>query len=101
MEALKGSVNSRFCFIPRGKSAWSSRLFRTLYAKCVPVLLNDDYEVPFMALLENKHNWLIRWQMRNVTDHLADTLRAMDFALLERMVRSANEAKCWYVWLPP
>jgi hypothetical protein len=55
--AMQGSVTSKFCFVPRGKSAWSSRLFRVLFAKCVPVILNDDYEIPFLGLMENQDNW--------------------------------------------
>ncbi|CAE8644132.1 unnamed protein product, partial [Polarella glacialis] len=43
IEAATGSMTSRFCFVPRGKSAWSSRFFRVLFAGCVPVLLNDYY----------------------------------------------------------
>lgn len=57
-EALRGSVSSRFCFVPRGKSAWSSRLFRTMFGKCVPVILNDDYEMPFSSLLPAE-DWCI------------------------------------------
>ena len=33
MEALLGALKSKFCFVPRGKSAWSSRFFQ------VPVVL--------------------------------------------------------------
>ncbi|CAK0870545.1 unnamed protein product [Prorocentrum cordatum] len=100
-EALEGSVNSRFCFVPRGKSAWSSRMFRVLFGGCVPVLLNDDYELPFQALLGSAEEWLIRWPMREVTDELADTLRRLDTKTLEQMVRHAREPRCWYVWPPP
>lgn len=99
-EALKGSINSKFCFIPRGKSGWSSRLFRVLYAKCVPVLLNDDYEIPFLGLFENKDEWLIRWPMREVNDDLALLLRNFDNNVIENMIKKAEEAKCWYTWTP-
>ncbi len=85
----------RFCFVPRGKSAWSSRLFRVLYGKCVPVVLNDDYEVPFLSLFENKATWFIRWPMREVGDDLAHFLMNFDTAFLEKMTQNAHEAKCW------
>ncbi len=58
-EALIGAVSSRFCFVPRGKSAWSSRLFRILFGKCVPVILNDDYELPFISLFGSKDERLL------------------------------------------
>ncbi|CAD7936752.1 unnamed protein product [Amoebophrya sp. A25] len=99
-EALRGSISSRFCFVPRGKSAWSSRLFRVLYGKCVPVLLNDDYEVPFVSLFENKDNWFIRWPMREANRDLAHFLFNFDIEVLKQMVKNAIEPKCWYVWIP-
>jgi len=108
-EALKGSVNSRFCFVPRGKSAWSSRLFRVLYARCVPVVLNDDYEVPFADLFGEGNmipdvprvdNWIVRWPMRKVNAKLASILRGVPIDTLNQMVESAHFARCWYSWYP-
>merc|ERR1712085_238894 len=43
-EAYQGSVSSKFCLVPRGKSAWSSRFFRVLFAGCVPVMLEHIKE---------------------------------------------------------
>ena len=40
--------DSRFCLVPRGRAAWSVRFFETLWAGCVPVLLSDHYEVPYI-----------------------------------------------------
>eukprot|EP00392_Amoebophrya_sp_AT5.2_P015445 g15651.t1 len=99
-EALRGSISSRFCFVPRGKSAWSSRLFRVLYGQCIPVLLNDDYEVPFVSLFDNKDNWFLRWPMREVNKDLAHYLMNFDVEILKQMQRNAIEPKCWYVWIP-
>ncbi|CAD7949945.1 unnamed protein product [Amoebophrya sp. A120] len=99
-EALRGSISSRFCFVPRGKSAWSSRLFRVLYGQCVPVILNDDYEVPFTSLFDNKDNWYVRWPMREVGKELAHFLMNFDLNLVAQMQKNAIEPKCWYVWVP-
>ena len=96
-EAMRGAINSRFCFIPRGKSAWSSRFFRVLYGKCIPVLLNDDYEVPFLSLLDKRgrETWFIRWPMREVNDDLLGFLRGFDDDFLAKMSQNAQQAKCW------
>lgn len=32
IESFVGLSNSVFCFVPRGKSAWSSRFFQTFFA---------------------------------------------------------------------
>merc|ERR1712178_84304 len=108
-EALKGAIDSRFCFVPRGKSAWSSRLFRVLYAQCVPVVLNDDYEIPFADLfgegnmipdVPRTDNWIVRWPMRKVNAQLADVLRSIPLEVLDTMVQNAHYARCWYSWYP-
>merc|ERR1711907_862196 len=44
IESFMGLTQSVFCFVPRGKSAWSSRFFQTFFAGCIPIILNDLYE---------------------------------------------------------
>eukprot|EP00929_Paragymnodinium_shiwhaense_P033992 TRINITY_DN18551_c0_g1_i4.p1 TRINITY_DN18551_c0_g1~~TRINITY_DN18551_c0_g1_i4.p1 ORF type:complete len:570 (+),score=73.56 TRINITY_DN18551_c0_g1_i4:298-2007(+) len=99
IEALKGSTSSRFCLVPRGKSAWSSRFFRALFAGCVLVLLNDDYEPPFEAFLDVPQ-WLIKWPMRRVDDGLLEYLRSVPSKTLEGMLKRADKDRCWYVYPP-
>jgi len=89
-EALIGSISSRFCFVPRGKSAWSSRLFRVLFGGCVPVLLNDDYVMPFEGLLEHRDDWYVRWPMREVSEALAEHLRSVEASKIEEMIENAS-----------
>jgi len=99
MEAFRGSISSRFCLVPRGKSAWSSRFFRVLFAGCVPVLLNDEYEPPFEAFLDIPH-WLVKWPMRRVDDGLLEYLRSVPLSTLESMRQSLAGDRCWYVYPP-
>lgn len=98
-EAYHGSISSRFCLVPRGKSAWSSRFFRVLFAGCVPVLLNDYYEPPFEAFLDVT-KWLIKWPMRRVDDGLLDYLRGVPHETLEVMLQNIQQDRCWYVYPP-
>lgn len=99
VEALRGSTSSRFCLVPRGKSAWSSRFFRALFAGCVPVLLNDEYEAPFEAFLDVPR-WLIKWPMRKVDDGLLNYLRALPTGTLDSMLHVVETDRCWYVYPP-
>lgn len=98
-EATTGALSSRFCFVPRGKSAWSSRFFRVLFAGCVPVLLNDYYEPPFDALIDVP-SFVIRWPMRAVDERLIDALRAVPLEALDHMLESARLNRCWYLYPP-
>lgn len=101
IEALKGAGLSHFCFVPRGKSAWSSRLFRVLFAGCIPVLLNDYCEIPFDEFL-NIQQWMIKWPMRNVdVDQLLRILRDVIDTGTGMMMRLALEReRCWFVYPP-
>ena len=38
---------SHFCLVPRGSSAWTIHLYESFFFGCVPVILSDDFEMPF------------------------------------------------------
>lgn len=57
--------DSKFCFIPRGKSAWSLRLYEAFFADCIPVLLSDFWELPFEEFIDYSEI-IIRWPMNKV-----------------------------------
>eukprot|EP00397_Hematodinium_sp_SG-2012_P036413 GEMP01039312.1.p1 GENE.GEMP01039312.1~~GEMP01039312.1.p1 ORF type:complete len:279 (+),score=53.28 GEMP01039312.1:991-1827(+) len=100
-DALFGAGNSVFCFIPRGISAWSSRLFRTMFADCIPVLLNDYYEVPFSEFLD-VHDWMIKWPMKDLDGQLLlmNLQRMMRNGIATLMVYALKAVRCWYVFPP-
>jgi len=101
IESFVGLTNSVFCFVPRGKSAWSSRFFQTFFAGCVPVLLNDRYEPPFGEIADVS-SFTIKWPMaevgklvpylRRLREEQPDTIRTL--AEAGRLLR------CWYAWPP-
>eukprot|EP00927_Polykrikos_kofoidii_P065560 TRINITY_DN6129_c0_g2_i1.p1 TRINITY_DN6129_c0_g2~~TRINITY_DN6129_c0_g2_i1.p1 ORF type:complete len:662 (+),score=77.61 TRINITY_DN6129_c0_g2_i1:170-1987(+) len=101
MNSFLGLTNSIFCFVPRGKSAWSSRFFQTFFAGCIPVLLNDRYEPPFGELVRLPSS-IIKWPMTQ-TATLIDYLRHLRDERADRifkLVQAGEEMRCWYSWPP-
>ncbi|CAJ1362126.1 unnamed protein product, partial [Effrenium voratum] len=101
LESFLGLTSSLFCFVPRGKSAWSSRFFQTFFAGCIPVLLNDRYEVPFGELVDVPKA-VIKWPMTEVPA-LVEYLKHMAMEDAERMLElheAGKELRCWYAWPP-
>lgn len=95
MHAVMG--NARFCFVPKGKSAWSLRFYEALFANCVPVVLSDHWELPFEEFL-NRTSFTIKWPERHVGDELLDFLRNHTDDALERYMSEARRHRCWYVY---
>lgn len=95
MHAAMG--NARFCFVPKGKSAWSLRFYEALFANCVPVVLSDYWELPFEAFLDVP-SFVIKWPMTDVGDRLLDTLRQQPDDVVERYMESIRQNRCWYVY---
>lgn len=101
IESFLGLTSSIFCFVPRGKSAWSSRFFQTYFAGCIPVLLNDRYEPPFGELLDLLDS-TIKWPLENVPG-LVDYLRRLQTEAapyVKQMMQAGAELRCWYAWPP-
>lgn len=101
VESFMGLTSSLFCFVPRGKSAWSSRFFQTFFAGCIPVLLNDRYDPPFGEFVDLP-SAVIKWPMTQVPA-LVDYLKQLAFEDAERMSQlweAGKALKCWYAWPP-
>lgn len=97
MHAVMG--NARFCFVPKGKSAWSLRYYEALFANCVPIVLSDYWELPFEAFLDVP-SFTVKWPMTDVGDRLLDTLRSQPDDVVEQYMSSARKNRCWYVYPP-
>merc|ERR1712113_1365783 len=67
MHATMG--NARYCFVPKGKSAWSLRFYEALFANCVPVVLSDNWELPFEDFLDVS-SFTIKWPMGKIGDQM-------------------------------
>jgi len=91
--------NAKFCFVPKGKSAWSLRFYEALFANCVPVVLSDYWELPFEDFL-NVPSFVIKWPMEDVGDSLLDFLNRQPLTVLEAYMKSSRQLRCWYVYPP-
>jgi hypothetical protein len=101
IESFIGLTSSIFCFVPRGKSAWSSRFFQTFFAGCIPIILNDRYEPPFGEFLDVP-KFALKWPMAEVGE-LVTYLRRLHQERPDviQSLRAAGEAvRCWYAWPP-
>eukprot|EP00419_Tripos_fusus_P071925 CAMPEP_0172895668 /NCGR_PEP_ID=MMETSP1075-20121228/153622_1 /TAXON_ID=2916 /ORGANISM="Ceratium fusus, Strain PA161109" /LENGTH=189 /DNA_ID=CAMNT_0013750929 /DNA_START=65 /DNA_END=634 /DNA_ORIENTATION=+ len=98
LESFLGLTSSVFCFVPRGKSAWSSRFFQTFFAGCIPVLLNDRYEAPFGEFLDLPSS-TIKWPATEVPE-LVSHLRQMHTETVHALRVGGRPFRCWYAWYP-
>eukprot|EP00928_Gymnodinium_smaydae_P007364 TRINITY_DN12653_c0_g9_i1.p1 TRINITY_DN12653_c0_g9~~TRINITY_DN12653_c0_g9_i1.p1 ORF type:complete len:547 (+),score=71.90 TRINITY_DN12653_c0_g9_i1:81-1721(+) len=97
MHAVMG--NARFCFVPKGKSAWSLRFFEALFANCVPVVLSDHWELPFESFLDLPSS-TIKWPMDDVGDRLMELLQMQPDHVVEEYMAKARSLRCWYIFPP-
>lgn len=97
MHAVMGS--SKFCFVPKGKSAWSLRFFEALFANCIPVVLSDFWELPFESLMDLPA-FVIKWPMESVGDTLMEYLESIPDSTLQEYMDLSKVWRCWYVYPP-
>merc|ERR1719282_1077757 len=102
-ESFLGLVSSVFCFVPRGKSAWSSRFFQTFFASCIPIILNDEYEPPFGEFM-HMPSFMIKWPMTQARPSMLgkylQRLYEEQPATVEQMRIAGSAARCWYSYPP-
>jgi len=91
--------NSRFCFVPRGKSGWSLRLFEAIFAGCVPVMLSDKWELPFEDFLDVTR-FVIKWPMEQIDRNLLVYLRSLPLRVVQDYMDEAKRVRCWYFYPP-
>lgn len=97
MHAVMG--NAKFCFVPKGKSAWSLRFYEALFAGCVPVVLSDNWELPFEDFIDLP-SFVIKWPMTSVDDRLLKHLRSQSDDVVTKYMLRGQQLRCWYLYPP-
>lgn len=90
-------AQAKFCIIPRGKSAWSLRLYESLWAGCIPVILSDRLIIPFTVGYVPEESFVIRIPMRSANRReLIHQLRVIPEIELKRLARNGKNIRCSY-----
>ncbi|CAH8439986.1 unnamed protein product [Dicrocoelium dendriticum] len=76
--------NSTFCLVPRGRRLGSYRFLEALQASCIPVVLSNDWELPFsevidwrraLVLADERLVFTLPLMLRRLSDHQILQLR--------------------------
>ena len=92
--------NSEFCLAPKGSTSYTARLYESLFAGCVPVLLSDDYIFPFADQIpwDDMVIRIAEENIENVFEILANELKHNLSSLVHRREKIA-EHRCKVDWM--
>merc|ERR1712176_882725 len=85
-----------FCLAPKGLTSYSSRLFESIFAGCIPVILSDRLRLPFSQIIP----WdqiAIRWpegEISKLYPFLVDQL-ANNASGVVQMRDALAKYECW------
>merc|ERR1711939_803933 len=84
---------SVFCLCPRGFAVWSPRIFESLVAGCIPVIIADEIQLPFDDMLD----WRDLSVKVSEADVKAGRLKVILASIPERRIRAklAAVARFW------
>lgn len=87
--------SSHFCLVPMGTSSWTNHLYEAFFAGCVPVILSDDFQVPFDDII-NWPDFSVKWPMSDVSMDLYKYLLATPIQVLRKMKAAVDAHACWF-----
>lgn len=88
---------SKFCLVPRGRSAWTTRLYDAWWAGCVPVVLSDHFVLPYRHWVDPT-TVLIQWPTAAIDTSLVKFLRSISEERIQQFRRAAERIRCMFVY---
>eukprot|EP00928_Gymnodinium_smaydae_P050425 TRINITY_DN3398_c0_g2_i1.p1 TRINITY_DN3398_c0_g2~~TRINITY_DN3398_c0_g2_i1.p1 ORF type:complete len:559 (-),score=89.84 TRINITY_DN3398_c0_g2_i1:12-1688(-) len=86
--------SSIYCLAPRGITPWTIHLYVAMLAGCIPVILSDDFELPFQDVLDWQ-SFSIRWPESQAGRPLYDYLTSIPVDVAKKMKRQVDAQACW------
>eukprot|EP00927_Polykrikos_kofoidii_P065495 TRINITY_DN61246_c0_g1_i1.p1 TRINITY_DN61246_c0_g1~~TRINITY_DN61246_c0_g1_i1.p1 ORF type:complete len:633 (-),score=63.43 TRINITY_DN61246_c0_g1_i1:83-1936(-) len=87
-------VGSVFCAVPAGQTPWTVHLYEAFFAECIPVILSDDFVLPFPERIPWQE-LSVRWPEQLVGPELVEHLRQFPVVQLEVMREKLRLYRCW------
>jgi hypothetical protein len=97
---LQRMIRSTFCLAPRGDTASSRRVYESMAAGCIPVIIADDLALPFARRL-HYDEFSVRVSEREALTHplrVLQTLREMPAAKVRAMHEALLRARPSFLW---
>jgi Exostosin family len=95
---LQTKSNSEFCLVPGGTSPWTNHLYESLIAGCIPVILSDEFDLPFWS----KIDWReisIKWPESKIEEDLYFYLKeGIPKETKQQMWNNIQQVSCWVNW---
>jgi len=91
---------SHFCLIPVGTSSWTNHLYESFFAGCIPLILSDNFVLPFQGLIDWQ-SLSIRWPQSEVDFRLYAYIKELvdtKPSLIQEMKLRVDAAACWFDW---
>lgn len=84
---------SHFCLVPMGTSSWTNHLYEAFFAGCIPVILSDNFGIPFRDAIPWQ-DISVKWPMHKVAEGLYEHLAQMSLEKIKRMKAGVDEHAC-------
>ncbi|XP_067929536.1 exostosin-1-like [Watersipora subatra] len=87
-EFLDLLANSTFCLVPRGRRLGSFRFLEVLQYGCIPVLLSDNWELPFSEVIDWRKAAV--WGDESLLYQLPQSLRSMSYTRIASLQQQSQ-----------
>jgi len=97
---LEKMLRAKFCFAPRGDTASAKRLYESIAAGCIPIIISDKLRLPFQRQM-SWSSMSLRYTEREVSADPKRVLRdvqAMPPARVDEMRRNLMAVRHMFLW---